>query len=169
MDRNCPWTVAQDTAPPQLHSIRVAFMLVFSTLLKRGASQGLSPRSSTLSCLESWKYNLQESHHHWGLLATELRQTLGPLSLPLQMEVTHPIPPSPPHPFPLPGKLDKKAPDAPDLAPHIWCGHLDHTTSVPHAQRNSPPTIKKPSSQSLSLAFSCLSFPCFLMPFLNLV
>ena len=111
---------------------------------KEELSQGLSPRSSTLSCLESRERNLQESHHHWGLFATELCQTRAPYQTLPAGASGPPYSTFTPHPLStLLGKLIRKHQMLPDLAP---AGHLDHTTSVPCIKKLSPPTIKEPQA-----------------------
>ena len=147
--RNCP---------PQLHSIRMAYAACIQYSSEKRSSHRVwvqdPPHSAALSHGSATCKNRTTTE------ASLLQNCVKPrpLSKPyLQEEVAHPIPPSPLTPFPLPGKLIRKHQMLPDLAS---AGHLDHTTSVPCIKKLSPPTIKKPKP---------VSFPCFLMPFLNLL
>lgn len=124
---------------------------------KEELSQGLSPRSSTLSCLESWECNLQESHHHWGLFATELCQTRAPYQTLPAGGIGPPYSTFTPHPLSTSGQADKKAPDAPWFGTSRTFG--SHNLCTMHKETLTP-NHKETPSQSLSLAFSCHFWTC---------
>ena len=158
MDRNCPWTVAQETILLSYIPSEWNLLHAFSTLLKRGALTG--SESKILHTQLPWVTGAQPARIAPPLrpLCYRIVSNPGPLSnltCRRKWPTLFHLHPSPP--FHTAGQADKKAPDAPWFGTSRTFG--SHNLCTMHKETLTP-NHKGTPSQTLSLSFSCHFWTC---------